>query len=167
MIIYKYADIDHSSIAVIEGGKTVRCILNGIVPRGVTILPFFSGVSEWKAYLKERTTAQREKVEKGGITVNGNHIKTDSESQAKLTGALAFVGRSPQRQIKWKGADNAFTVLNKAQIEAISDAVGEFVALCYDAEAAHYDSIDALLTTDECTAYLTNTLTTGWPNNGN
>ena len=167
MIIYRYVDSSHTAIAVIEGGKVVKTILNGIVPRGSRILPFLSSLSEWKTYLKEQVTTKRETVEKGGVVVNGNTIKTDNESQAKLTGALVFVGRSPQRQIKWKGANNSFTSLNKTQIEAISDAVGEFVVLCYDAEAAHYDSIDALLTTEDCALYLTNNLNTGWPNNGN
>lgn len=113
-----------------------------------------------KADLKARVTEKRSQVEEGGTTIAGVAVKTDAGSQAKLTGALNFVGRNPIRTIKWKTAAGTFAPLNKAAIEAISDGVGEFVALCFDAEAAHYAAIDALTTPAQVAAYDVNT---GWP----
>lgn len=113
-----------------------------------------------KASLKDQATNKREQVETGGTTIGGVPVKTDAGSQAKLTGALNFVGRNPNRVIKWKTAAGTFAPLNKAAIEAISDGVGEFVAKCFDAEAAHYTAIDVLTTPAQVNAYDVNT---GWP----
>lgn len=113
-----------------------------------------------KSSLKEQATNKREQVETGGTTVGGVSVRTDAGSQAKLTGALNFVGRNPNRTIKWKTATGTFASLNKAAIEAISDGVGEFVAKCFDAEAAHYAAIDVLTTPAQVAAY---DVSTGWP----
>lgn len=126
-------------------------------------------IAEWAEYnsllnkktrLLERLTMKRESVEYGGALVNGSLIATDLTSQSKLTGALNFVGRNPARQIKWKAKDGAFVALTRVQIESIADTVGEFVAKCYDNEAAHAAAIDALLTVDAVDAY---DMSTGWP----
>lgn len=113
-----------------------------------------------KAALKVKATNKREQVETGGTIVGGMPVKTDTVSQSKLTGALNFVGRKPTRIIKWKTAADTFVSINKATIEALSDAIGEFVAACYDAEADHYAAIDALTTPAQVAAYDVNT---GWP----
>lgn len=110
--------------------------------------------------LKEKVTAKRVQVEEGGTTVGGLPVATDMGSQARLTGALNFVGRNPARAIKWKGADGNHVAIDKATIEAMSDAIGEFVAACFDAEAAHYAAIDALTASGEFAAYDVNI---GWP----
>ena len=110
--------------------------------------------------IKQKITQKREQVERGGTIVSGVYVKTDIESQGKLTGALAFVGRSPNRTIKWKAADNTFVNLTKAQIESLSDGTGEFIAKCYDNEATHYSAVDALVTVASIAAY---DFSTGWP----
>lgn len=117
-------------------------------------------LAELQVILKQKVAAKRWQVESGGTTVAGIPLRTDAESQSKMIGALAFVGRKQNRPLKWKGADGKFRTLTKAQIEALSDGAGEFVAKCFDAESGHCDSIDALDTVDACQTYDVNT---GWP----
>jgi hypothetical protein len=133
-------------------------LVNGIWRQAWTLAD--KPLAECKANLKALVAEKRWQVEMGGTTVAGIPLKTDAESQSKMTGALSFVARKPARAIKWKGADGSFTTLNKAQIEALSDGAGEFVALCFDAEAAHNVAINALATVADCRAYNINT---GWP----
>ena len=109
--------------------------------------------------LKSGVIEKREQVEEGGTTVNGMPVATDSGSQARLTGALNFVGRNNARVIKWRGADGKHVSINKSTIEAMSDAIGEFVAKCFDAEAAHFAAIDAMTDLAEVDGYDINA---GW-----
>ena len=113
-----------------------------------------------KVDLKARVTTQRKTIEYGGTQVGGVAVATDPESQMKLSGALAFTGRNPTRRIKWKSAQGVHAELTAAQIAVIADAVGEFVAQCFDAEAAHYAAIDVLTTHAAIAAY---DVTAGWP----
>lgn len=120
--------------------------------------------SEWNAQaktrLKARVTSKREQVERGGTIIKGVLVKADASLQARLTGTLNFVSRNPGRPIKWKSANGDFATLNKIDIEKLSDAVGEFIAKCFDAEAAHYAAIDALTTPEQVSSY---NIETGWP----
>lgn len=156
MKTYKLLDSDTVAIFDEDGISRSSCLLSA-VPDDAVILPADPPTKE---ELKARVTAKREQVETGGTTVAGMQVKTDAGSQAKLTGALNFVGRNPNRTIKWKKADSTFAAINKATIETLSDAVGEFVTKCFDAEAAHYAAIDALTTPEQLAAY---DITTGWP----
>lgn len=134
--------------------------VNGKWEQTWVINPKWNSLDNAKIELKQRVTTVRNSVETGGTTIGGMAVATDAASQAKLTGALSFVGRNPNRAIKWKTSDEQFISLNRAQIEGLSDGVGEFVASCFDAEAAHYAAINALTSIAAAQAYDINT---GWP----
>jgi hypothetical protein len=120
----------------------------------------YATVEQAREALKQRVAAKRWKVETGGTIVNGVPVVTDMTSQAKLTGALNFVGRKPGRVIQWKAANGTFVSMTKTMIEALADGAGEFVASCFDAEAAHCAAIDLL---PDVAAALAYDINTGWP----
>jgi len=174
MPTYKYTDQTKTVVHIIEeDGKSYGSMLASQVPektpdgKPIVILPWSVSLAEWKTFVKERATQKREQVESGGTVVNGTPVKTDEVSQGKINRALSIVGRNPTKAIPFKSANGTFASLNKAQIEAIADAVGDFVVSCYAAEATHYAAIDALLTVLACENYYDNILNTGWPSNGN
>jgi len=102
--------------------------------------------------------AKRYEVETGGVTVNGMTVMTDSISQAKLTGAWLRVQRKPGTTIHWKGK-NGWVTVNKAEIEALVDAVSDHAQTCFDVEFAHDAAISALMTIEAVDSY---DITVGW-----
>lgn len=177
MRTYKYTDQTKTIVNVIgDDGKSYssmpvqmvpeKTLIDGVLVK-TPILPWISTLSEWKDFVKEEVTRKREQVEIGGTIVNGTTVKTDLESQGKINRALSVVGRIPTKKIPFKTAANVFAELNKAQMEAIADGVGDFVVACYAAEAAHYAAIDSLTTPEACDNYYKNIINTGWPKNGN
>jgi hypothetical protein len=109
--------------------------------------------------LLERLAEKRRSVETGGVNFGGVVIRTDAESQAKVSGALLHVGRNPNTVIDWKGA-NGWGQLTKTQVEAISDAVAGHVQACFTAEKNHWNAIQAITDIAQLEAY---NLDTGWP----
>lgn len=101
----------------------------------------------------------RYQIETGGITVNGNDIATNRETQAMLTGARVTVQTNPEILIDWK-CDNGWTQIDKANVEALSAIVAAHVQACFSRERAHSEAISALTTIAEVNAY---DFTTGWP----
>ncbi|WP_049749875.1 DUF4376 domain-containing protein [Syntrophus aciditrophicus] len=101
----------------------------------------------------------RYEKECGGTTVSGMEIKTDRESQAKISGAVALAIQIPTMTFNWK-SKKGFVALDKTQITAIGQAVGVFVQACYTNEMAHAKAIEALTTVAAIEAY---DITTGWP----
>lgn len=168
MRTYKYTDHTKTIVHIIEDdGKSYSSMPVHMVPEKTPILPWISTLEEWKNFVKEAITTKREQVEVGGTVINGTPVKTDQESQGKINRTLSIVGRKPSKVIPFKAANNKFSSLNKAQIEAIADGVGDFVAACYAAEEAHYNTIDSLTTIEACENYYNNVINTGWPSNGN
>jgi hypothetical protein len=105
-------------------------------------------VEEAKQAARQVLAASRYALEVGGILVLGASIKTDPESQAKVSGALLAVMRNPAAEIDWKGA-NGWVRIGKTEIEFIADAVAQHVQACFSAEKAKCDALDALTTLDE------------------
>lgn len=108
---------------------------------------------------KAALAAYRYQRETAGITVGGAAIRTDAESQAKITGAHALVTAAPQTVIDWKGAAG-WVQLDAATMTAIALAVGAHVQACYSAERTHAEAIDACATAEAAGTY---DFTTGWP----
>ncbi len=94
---------------------------------------------------KEKIAASRYAAETAGLVVNGSTVKTDRESQAMLTGAWVTVQMKPTALIDWK-AENGWTKINKATVEALADAVSTHVQACFTRECQLSAQIDAART---------------------
>lgn len=116
-------------------------------------------LEEAKQRKLERLERFRFDEETRGITVGGLPVKTDRESQSLLSGALAAVGRRNDKQFRWK-AGGSYVQLGKAQIEALHDAVTDYVEACREREYTLFLSIQAASTEAEVAAIDT---TVGWP----
>ena len=154
---HSYADVQMDMLEADLGidlpahAALIATVRANIQPIPVPTLP------EWQEKLKQSVTEKRTLIENGGTTIAGIPIATDQQSQARLTGALSFTGRNPNRKISWKTSSGQFVQLTKAQIEGLVDGAGEFIAKCFDNEAAHYAAIDTL------TTVATYDINTGWP----
>lgn len=94
--------------------------------------------------------AKRYNVEAGGITVSGTSIRTDRESQSKITGAYVYTQANPDKTVMFK-AVNGFVELDKNAVAVIANAVGAHVQACFAVEAELVAGIAAqtLTTTDQ------------------
>jgi hypothetical protein len=86
--------------------------------------------------------AQRWTIETGGITFAGLPIKTDEDTQRKITGAYVQATRNPSMTVKWKVAPATFMTLDADTIIAIGDAVTAHIQSAFDHES---DLIDAIM----------------------
>ncbi|WP_429052843.1 DUF4376 domain-containing protein [Aeromonas rivipollensis] len=114
------------------------------------------------ASLLDKVAAKRWEVETGGITISGAPIKTDRESQAKLTSAYTSLKGGLITDTPWKAADGSFTLVTLAELEPVAQAVADHVRACFAAERSHNDAIALLQTQEELDAY---DIHTGWPPN--
>ena len=112
-----------------------------------------------KQQRRSELAAFRYQKETAGITLNGMMIKTDLESQAKITGAWSFSQLNPAVLIDWKG-ENGWIQIDAPTISVIAGAVAGHVQGCFSQERVHSDAIDALETAEAIQAY---DFTTGWP----
>ena len=103
--------------------------------------------------------ALRWQIETGGITIGGVSVRTDIESQGKITGAHALVTAAPSTVIDWKGA-SGWVQLDAATMTAIALAVGTHIQACYSAEKTHAEAISAAETAEAAGTY---DFTGGWP----
>lgn len=102
-----------------------------------------------KAELKGIIAAKRYEKEIGGVNLgDGTVIRTDPESQAKLTGAWARVQQKTNVEIDWKGA-NGWVKLKKADVEGLADLIGTHVQSCFSMEKQKHELIDAATTLQE------------------
>jgi len=76
-----------------------------------------------KAAKINQLRSARDAAEFGGITFNGLPVKTDMETQARLTSALSLVALNPATVIKWEFPDGSIVDLDKATIEALAAVV--------------------------------------------
>ena len=112
----------------------------------------------WTQKLSE-IAAYRYQKETAGIVINGMTIKTDVDSQAKLTGAWSFSQLNPAILIDWK-AESGWIQIDAATIAAIAGAVAAHVQSCFSTERIHAEAIAALVTSEEVQSY---DITNGWP----
>jgi len=113
-----------------------------------------------KAYRLSELAAYRFQKETAGIVINGMTIKTDVDSQAKLTGAWSFSQLNPAVLIDWK-AESGWIQIDAATIAAIAGAVATHVQACFSTERIHAEAIAALETSEAVAAYDISTL---WSN---
>lgn len=106
---------------------------------------------EWAA----RITAQRYARETQGITVDGQHIATDRQSAAILTGVALSAFMDPNYTCRWKCA-NSWITLTAPQILAAAAALRTHVQACFDRE-------EELLTALSGGTFNPSQLDEGWP----
>ncbi|WP_176477896.1 DUF4376 domain-containing protein [Mesorhizobium sp. WSM3862] len=77
-------------------------------------------------------TDKRWQVETGGIVVGGAPVRTDANSQAKITGAVALFQNDPELEtIDWEAQPNVWVTLDAPTMQAIGIAVGRHVQGCF------------------------------------
>lgn len=118
---------------------------------------------------KRRVTEKRDAVQFGGADVGGVRIKTDAASITLLGDALVFSQRKPQRVFQVKSEAGIHVPMTAAQIGGVFDLLGERIAVCWDAEAAHYAAADAIAAdagkteAERIAALQAYDVSTGWP----
>jgi uncharacterized protein DUF4376 len=98
-------------------------------------------------------------IQNGGTIMNGIPVPTDSDTQRNILGARLEVVIDPTYSVNWK-TPIGFMTLDANTIGAMSEAIRTHIQLCFDNEAAHITSINALNTPQEVITY---DFTTGWP----
>lgn len=97
-----------------------------------------------RAAKKAEVTALRYTLETGGADINGVPVDTSRESQSLITGAAFAASLDAAYTVRWKGADGTFREFDATTITALASAVRAHVQACFDAEAAHHATLDAL-----------------------
>lgn len=116
-----------------------------------------------KEALKSRIAWRRWEVESGGAQVTLANadtftIKTDAESQSKLTGLLVVASSQPVF-VQWKDAAGEFHTLGNADVLAMVSAVFSHVQACFAREAELLAQLES--TTD--TAAFSAVVEAFWP----
>ena len=114
-----------------------------------------------KSALLAALATRRWQAEEAGIVIGGVPIKTDRESQTKLTGAYLKADRDPEFTISnWKVAEGLFVTLDAATIIATGDAVTAHVQACFDKEA---ELTADILAAADAAALAVIDIESGWP----
>ncbi|TMW77980.1 DUF4376 domain-containing protein [Thauera sp. UPWRP] len=82
----------------------------------------------------------RQQAEVAGVTVGETLVRTDPESQMKVTGAFVAITGGLIPDVTWKGA-NGWITLTATEITAIAAAVAGHVRKCYAVERAVFEQI--------------------------
>lgn len=104
--------------------------------------------------------ARRWQAETGGITLASMPIKTDEDTQRKITGAYVQAAKNPDMTVRWKMGAGVFMTLDAETIIAIGDAVTAHIQACFDREAEV--SADILAAAD-IGALVAVDIESGWP----
>lgn len=94
--------------------------------------------AEWAA----KITSRRYLEETKGITVDGQHIATDRQSAAILTGVALSAFMDPNYTCRWKCA-GTWVTLEAPQILAAAAALRTHVQACFDREEALLSALSA------------------------
>lgn len=84
--------------------------------------------------LKSHAAAVRFARETGGLTIGGQNIATDRESQTLITGAYNLALQDPNLAINWKTA-TGFVQIDAPTMIAIATSVAQHVQSCFIKEA--------------------------------
>ncbi|RWK26834.1 DUF4376 domain-containing protein [Mesorhizobium sp.] len=118
-------------------------------------------LEETRAAKLSALSDQRWKVEIGGILVNGAPVRTDANSQAKITGAVALFKNDPELQaIDWEAQPGIWVTLDAVTMTAIAVAVGRHVQACFSRARALSAEIGAA---SDFAALEAVDIETGWP----
>ncbi|MBZ9850124.1 DUF4376 domain-containing protein [Mesorhizobium sp. CA14] len=83
-------------------------------------------------------------IENGGVVINGASVRTDANSQAKITGAVSLFQNDPELEsIDWEAQPGVWVTLDAATMKAIGIAVGRHVQACFSRARALSASIMA------------------------
>lgn len=85
--------------------------------------------------------AKRWEVETGGIVFAGVPIKTDEDTQRKITGAYVRATRDSGFTVQWKIGPATFITLDATTIIGIGDAVTAHIQDAFATEAALSDAV--------------------------
>ena len=91
--------------------------------------------------------ALRYTVETGGVTVGETVVKTDPESQMKVTAAFVSITGGLIADVQWKGA-TGWQTLTSVEIGAVAQAVAAHVRKTYATERTVWEQIGALADAD-------------------
>lgn len=96
------------------------------------------------AQLQAIVTAERWKVETGGITLpSGVAVATAIDDQNRITSVVANAERAGLVEVDFKSAQG-WVKITLAELQAIAAAVARHVQACFSTERAHHEAIDAL-----------------------
>jgi len=107
-----------------------------------------------RAHRLAEIAAYRWQRENAGMTVNGIAVRTDDRSKMMLSAA-----RLRAEPVRWK-TPNGFVNLTIAEINAMFEAVSNYVQACFDREA---ELTEQILRMNDCDAVLALDITMGWP----
>jgi hypothetical protein len=108
-------------------------------------------------------TDKRWSIETGGIVVDGDPIRTDEISQAKITGAAWLFDNDPDTQsIDWEGQPGVWITADAAKMKAIATATGRHVQACFSRERTLSEELAAA---PNLSTLLAIDIETGWPPN--
>jgi hypothetical protein len=96
--------------------------------------------------------AKRWEVETGGIEIAGLQVKTDEDTQRKITGAYVRATRDPEFTVRWKIGPASFVTLDAQTIVAIGDAVTAHIQAAFNRESELVDAVVQAATWSELVA---------------
>lgn len=124
--------------------------------KGNAAAPTLAGV---KDALREAATAERKRVESGGIAYGAMRIATGRDDQDRITSVIVNAERAGIESVDFKAASGWVTA-DLAALQEIAKAVALHVQACFSAERTHHDAIDAL---DNVADAVTYNAYAGWP----
>jgi len=118
------------------------------------------GLTAQKALKLAALADRRWRCETGGITFAQMPLKTDEDTQRKITGAYVQADKNPAFTARWKMGAGLFVTLDAATIIAIGDAVTTHIQACFDNEGSLSDQIMAA---EDYAALAAIDIEAGWP----
>lgn len=106
----------------------------------------------------DEIAAWRFQRETGGVLLNGVRIRTDRESQATITGAMASLQGGFVTSIDWKAANDVWVQLSFAEMTAIAQAVSSHVQLSFSMERQLAEQVAAATTIEQVQAIVLETV---------
>ena len=98
-------------------------------------------LASMQANLKREVSQKAKQVADAGIVVNDIPIATTDEAQGRLNRGYAHLGRNPARTVPVPDKEGNWHTMNKAEVDALNDAVGEHIITTWENEKAHHDAI--------------------------
>jgi len=128
-------------------------------------------LDDWKVRLKNQVKNLRKQKETEGIIVIGSGGTNQYKFDTSLTGRANTQGVLNSFQMRfldpatdtvhWKFMDDKFADLTYDQLKELAGFALHYIESLFQAESAHYQTIDALTTVDEAKAYDV----ANWPSN--
>lgn len=137
---------------------TIRYAVEAWIADGKPVLPYEPPPPppvDLYAYARQK----RYEVETGGVMFNGVLIRTDPDSQARITGAYTLLQADPTlTEVDWEAQPQQWVTVDADTMKAIGIAVGRHVQACFSTLRAVQAAIAAgtITTTAEIDA-------AGWP----